>query len=278
MSYIGYRGEEMKYTVQIVGVGGQGVLLASNVLGNAAMSAGMKVMMSEVHGMAQRGGSVLSTVRIGDEVFSPLEAEGGADMIMGFEPAETVRSLHLGNKDTRILMNLDPVLPSMVAAGFEEYPDIQSLVDAVRSVNAHVYTIGATSIAIEAGKAVAANAVMIGAMAAVDGFPLSKQQLYDSLVSQVPAKFRDLNVDAFERGFNAVRHRCRTNRLSYPPRWKRFLLPSERRGSFQRVKPLTVLIFSILLLPIPVEQPAIAGIRSLSQSISHHGPDDSESW
>lgn len=194
----------MKYTVQIVGVGGQGVLLASNVLGTAAMDAGHRLIMSEVHGMAQRGGSVLSTVRFGDEVYSPLEAVGGADLIMGFEPVETVRSLQLGNKDTAILMNLDPVLPSMVAAGFDEYPEIDDLVDAVKAVNPHVVTIEATRIAIEAGKAVAANAVMIGAMAAMKDFPLSKQQLLDALVKSVPEKFRDLNVDAFERGYRAI--------------------------------------------------------------------------
>ncbi len=195
----------MKYTVQIVGVGGQGVLLASNVLGNAAMNAGYRLMMSEVHGMAQRGGSVLSTVRFGDEVFSPLEAVGGADLIMGFEPAETVRSLNLGNEDTVILMNVCPVLPSMVAAGFEEYPSVESLVDAVRSVSSHLVTIDATEIAIAAGKAVAANAVMIGAMAAMDGFPLSEEQLREALIAQVPEKFRDLNIDAFERGYKAVK-------------------------------------------------------------------------
>ncbi len=196
----------MKYTVQIVGVGGQGVLLASNVLGNAAMNAGYRLMMSEVHGMAQRGGSVLSTVRFGDEVFSPLEAVGGADLIMGFEPAETVRSLNLGNEDTVILMNVCPVLPSMVAAGFEQYPPpVQSLVDAVRSVSSHLVTIDATEIAIAAGKAVAANAVMIGAMAAMDGFPLSEEQLREALIAQVPEKFRDLNIDAFERGYKAVK-------------------------------------------------------------------------
>lgn len=196
----------MKYTVQIVGVGGQGVLLASNVLGTAAMNAGHRLMMSEVHGMAQRGGSVLSTVRFGDEVYSPLEAVGGADLIMGFEPVETVRSLQLGNRNTAILMNLDPVLPSMVAAGFDEYPRIDDLVDAVKAENDNVVTIEATSIAIEAGKAVAANAVMIGAMAAMKNFPLTKQQLLDALIESVPEKFRDLNIDAFERGYGAIAH------------------------------------------------------------------------
>lgn len=196
----------MKYTVQIVGVGGQGVLLASMVLGNAAMNAGYDVAMSEVHGMAQRGGSVLSTVRFGDGVVSPLEAEGCADLIMGFEPAETVRNLPLGNRDTTVLMNLDPVLPSMVAAGFENYPDIQDLIDSVKKVNGNLITLDASKIAIEAGKVVAANAVMIGAVAAADGFPLSKEVLLEALKAQVPPKFLDLNVKAFEMGYAAVKN------------------------------------------------------------------------
>ncbi len=194
----------MKYTVQIVGVGGQGVLLASMVLGNAAMDMGYKVAMSEVHGMAQRGGSVLSTLRFGDDVISPLEAAGCADLIMGFEPAETCRNLPLGNKDTLILMNLDPVLPSMVAAGFEEYPAIKDLTDAVLAVNSNLHTIDATKIAIEAGKAVAANAVMIGAVAGMKGFPIPKDVLLKNLMEQVPEKFKDLNAKAFEMGYAAI--------------------------------------------------------------------------
>jgi len=194
----------MKYTVQIVGVGGQGVLLASMVLGNASMEMGYKVAMSEVHGMAQRGGSVLSTLRFGDDVISPLEAVGSADLIMGFEPAETCRNLPLGNKDSVVLMNLDPVLPSMVAAGFEEYPDIDDLKDAVLKQNKNLFTIDATKIAIEAGKAVAANAVMIGAVAAMKGFPIPKDVLMKSLMDQVPEKFKDLNAKAFEMGYSAM--------------------------------------------------------------------------
>ena len=194
----------MKYTVQIVGVGGQGVLLASMVLGNAAMDMGYKVAMSEVHGMAQRGGSVLSTLRFGDDVISPLEAAGCADLIMGFEPAETCRNLPLGNKDTVVLMNLDPVLPSMVAAGFEEYPAIEDLKNAVLKANKNLYTLDATKIAIEAGKAVAANAVMIGAVAAMKGFPIPKDVLLKSLMDQVPEKFRGRNVKAFEMGYSSM--------------------------------------------------------------------------
>ena len=191
----------MKYTIQIVGVGGQGVLLASMVLGNAAMKSGYKVAMSEVHGMAQRGGSVLCTLRFGDDVISPLEAEGDADMIMGFEPVETCRYLSLGNKDTVVIMNLDPVYPSMVAAGMESYPEIDALIASARSQNQNVRTLEATSLAIEAGKAVAANAVMIGAVAGVKGFPLDMNVLRETLAENVPQKFLELNLKAFDLGF-----------------------------------------------------------------------------
>ena len=195
----------MKYSIQIVGVGGQGVLLASMVLGNAAMAAGYDVAMSEVHGMAQRGGSVLCTLRFGDGIISPLEAAGGADLLLGFEPAETCRNLGLCNKDTRIVMNLDPVYPSMVAAGFEKYPEVESLVEAATKLNDNILTIGATNLAVEAGKAVAANAVMIGAVAAVEGFPLSKELLLEKLKENVPPKFLELNTKAFDLGYEYMK-------------------------------------------------------------------------
>ena len=194
----------MKYSIQIVGVGGQGVLLASMVLGNAAMEAGYEVAMSEVHGMAQRGGSVLCTLRFGDGVISPLESVGGADLLMGFEPAETCRNVGLCNKDSQIVMNLDPVLPSMVAAGFEEYPKIDDLVRSIEKLTKNLRTIDATELAKQAGKAVAANAVMIGAVAAVKGFPLSKDLLRKTLAENVPQKFLDLNLKAFDLGYETM--------------------------------------------------------------------------
>ena len=198
----------MKYTIQIVGVGGQGVLLASMVLGNAAMAAGYDVAMSEVHGMAQRGGSVLCTLRFGEGIISPLEAAGGADLLLGFEPAETCRNIGLCNKDTKVVMNLDPVFPSMVAAGFETYPEVQSLVDAAMKLNSNILTIEATNLALEAGKAVAANAVMIGAVAAVEGFPLSKELLLEKLKENVPPKFLELNLKAFDLGYEYMRNKA----------------------------------------------------------------------
>ncbi|MCL2712306.1 MAG: indolepyruvate oxidoreductase subunit beta [Methanomassiliicoccaceae archaeon] len=195
----------MRYVIQIVGVGGQGVLLASMVLGNAAMNSSHNVAMSEVHGMAQRGGSVISTLRIGDDVISPLAYEGEADMILGFEPAETCRNITSGNKRTVVVMNMDPLYPSTVTAGLAQYPEISDIVAAVSKVTDKLITIEATSIAEKAGKAVAANAVMIGAAAAAEGFPISKDEVRRSLLDLVPEKFRELNEKAFDMGYKAVK-------------------------------------------------------------------------
>lgn len=196
----------MKYSIQLVGVGGQGVLLASAVLGNAAVAEGLEVAMSEVHGMAQRGGSVQSTVRLGHEIYSPLIPQGGADLLLGFEPAETLRNITSVNKDSYIITNTSPIVPISVSIGQGVYPPLEEILDALRSVNDHVVAIDATAKAIEAGKAITANAVLIGAIAAVKGFPLSKGRVLDALLEAVPAKAKDVNVRAFELGYLAVRN------------------------------------------------------------------------
>lgn len=195
----------MRYVIQIVGVGGQGVLLASMVLGTAAMKEGHNVAMSEVHGMAQRGGSVLSTLRMGEGIVSPLAMKGEADMILGFEPVETCRNLPLGNGSTAVVMNADPIYPSTVTAGLDSYPGPEDLLAAMKKVTKNIMTIDATSIAEKAGKAVAANAVMIGAAAAVKGFPLSRETVRSTLLDLVPEKFRELNAKAFDLGYDEMR-------------------------------------------------------------------------
>jgi indolepyruvate ferredoxin oxidoreductase beta subunit len=195
----------VKYNIQLVGVGGQGVLLASTVLGNAAVAEGLQVAMSEVHGMAQRGGSVLCSVRMGDEIFSPLIPMGSADILLGFEPVETCRALNTANKDSHIITNITPVVPISVSAGKETYPPINELLDAIRSVNGNLIALDATALAVQAGRAIAANSVLIGAISAVKGFPLSRERMLDSLLAIVPPKARDINVRAFELGYEKAR-------------------------------------------------------------------------
>ncbi len=193
----------MKYNIHLVGVGGQGVLLASTVIGSAAMKQGMEVTMSEVHGMAQRGGSVASSVRIGKGVLSPLIPKGGADLLMGFEPSETFKALSYANSGTRIITNIRPIYPIQVSLGQEQYPPVDSIIEAMRGASDHVVAIDATALAIEAGRAIAANSVLIGAVAAVDSFPLAKESMLASLLETLPEKHRNLNRKAFELGFQS---------------------------------------------------------------------------
>lgn len=195
----------MKYNIQLVGVGGQGVLLASAVLGNAAVVEGLEVAMSEVHGMAQRGGSVQCSVRMGREILSPLIPLGGADLLLGFEPVETCRSLNMINEDSHIVTNVTPVVPISVSVGQDKYPPVDEVLTAIRDVNPNLIAMDATALAVKAGKAITANSVLIGAISAVKGFPLSKDRMLESLLEVVPAKARDINVRAFELGYQEAR-------------------------------------------------------------------------
>lgn len=195
----------MKYNIQLVGVGGQGVLLASTVLGNAAVAEGLEVAMSEVHGMAQRGGSVLCSVRMGQDILSPLIPLGAADLLLGFEPVETCRALSSVNHDSQIVTSINPVVPISVSAGKDTYPKVEDILDAIRSVNPNIIALDATALAVKAGKAITANSVLIGAISAVKGFPLSRERMLASLLDIVPAKARDINVKAFELGFETTR-------------------------------------------------------------------------
>ncbi len=195
----------MKYNIQLVGVGGQGVLMASTVLGSAAVAEGLDVAMSEVHGMAQRGGSVQCSVRMGRDIVSPLIPLGAADLLLGFEPVETCRSLSMVNRDSHIITNVTPVVPISVSAGQDTYPAVDEVLSAIRAVNPNLIAMDATALAIKAGKAIAANSVLIGAISAVKGFPLSRDRMLDSLLQVVPAKAKDINVKAFELGFQESR-------------------------------------------------------------------------
>lgn len=194
----------MKYNLQIVGVGGQGILFTSMVLGTAAMDQGMEVAMSEVHGMAQRGGSVTSTVRFGDDVLSPLISRGGADLILGFEPIETYRSLQSANEDTYIVSNTHPIVPITVSLGAQQYPS-EKILSMIEELSSRALLIDATAVALEVGKAIVTNAVLIGAVASLKAFPLSRESLEEALLAIVPDKFGDLNTQAFAAGYEKAK-------------------------------------------------------------------------
>jgi indolepyruvate ferredoxin oxidoreductase beta subunit len=168
------------FNIVIAGVGGQGVLLASKVLAESALAGGMDVKQNEVHGMAQRGGSVISFVRIGKEVFSPVVVPGSADILISFEPLEALRYLHYLKPGGKLVYNKVTINPSTVAAGLASYPaDVEEQISR-GCANAH--GIDALSIAQEAGNAKAVNMVMVGAV--VKSLPLDAA-IVESVVREI---------------------------------------------------------------------------------------------
>ncbi len=196
----------MKINIQIVGVGGQGILTASKIIANAAIAEGLNIVMSEVHGMAQRGGVVESSVRIGD-VHSPIIGDGKADVILSFEPVEAYRALDKANGETKIVTNISPVVPFTVTIGQGKYPEVDVLIENMKKVTPHVYTFDAFSLARQAGTEKAANVVMLGALSALNILPISAEKMKETVKFTVPEKFRDVNMKAFDLGYDAVKEK-----------------------------------------------------------------------
>lgn len=183
--------------IMIVGVGGQGTLLASRILGNAVISEGYDVKVSEVHGMSQRGGSVVTYVKYGDKVFSPIIDRGEADMILAFEKLEAARALPYLKEGGAVILNDREIAPMPVITGAAEYPD--GLVADI-AAKAKVIAIDALSLSLEAGSAKAVNVVLIGVLARSSD--ISKEVWIQTIKDTVPAKFLELNLKAFELGYN----------------------------------------------------------------------------
>ncbi len=183
--------------IVIVGVGGQGVILISDVLGRAAVKAGMPVRGAETHGMAQRGGSVINHTRLGCR-FSPMVPSGSADVLLALEPAEALRFGHYLSRDGVALINTEPVLPVSVTMGKSVYPGLEDLVAPLREICKEVKTLDATSLARKAGTSPAMNVVMLGALSKYT--PIKEELLLDALCDVVPKKYLDANKRAFQIG------------------------------------------------------------------------------
>jgi len=192
-----------KTSIVLTGVGGEGVVTAANLLGKAAVKAKLNVFVSEIHGMAQRGGSVNCTVRIGN-VFGPLIASGTADAILSSEPVETLRYIQYSNKNTKIITSITPIIPFTVSVGMEKYPDT-SLVFKELSNYGELYKIDAVKIAQDSGSLVTKNIVLLGALAAFDILPFKSEILLETIIENVPLKYREMNKKAFEGGLKAIK-------------------------------------------------------------------------
>ena len=181
----------------IVGVGGQGTLLASRLLGNAMMQLGHDVKVSEVHGMSQRGGSVVTYVRYGKHVYSPIIDEGGADIILAFEQLEAARFLPYLKQGGTVITNSQKIDPMPVVTGAAQYPE--GLLNKIRALGVKVLSMDALALAEQAGSAKAVNVVLIGAMAKALGY--GRSLWLEALRSTVPQKFLALNEKAFDLGY-----------------------------------------------------------------------------
>jgi indolepyruvate ferredoxin oxidoreductase beta subunit len=191
------------YRVYLTGVGGQGTLLATNVLAEAAIQAGYEAVTSEVHGMAQRGGIVESTVMIG-HIGSPIISDGEADVLLGFEPVETYRAMRKCSADSVVVSNTVPIMPYSVAIGKGDYPNVDRMLDSIRKRVKKLFTVNAQGLAKQAGSVLATNIVMLGALAKSEALPVTKEAFEETIRTKTKKQFVEMNLQAFELGFSAL--------------------------------------------------------------------------
>ena len=187
----------------IVAVGGQGNLLATKVLGEAALAKDIPVRMSEIHGMAQRGGVVESAMVFGDAM-SPIVSNGTADVLVGFEPCETLRALNKCNKNTVVITNTSPIQPFTVTTGQGVYPDIKVLQELIRNKTKQLIAMNAVDLAKQAGNTMAVNMVLLGALIRTGILPLSVEDITGAIRTKTRKDFRGTNLAAFKLGFEYV--------------------------------------------------------------------------
>ncbi len=188
-------------SVMIVGVGGQGTLLTSRLLGNVMLSQGYDVKVSEVHGMSQRGGSVVTYVRYGQEIASPIITQGQADMILAFEQLEAARWLPYLKEGGDLIVNTQQIDPMPVVTGVAEYPT--DVMEQLEKQPIRLTALDALSLAEQAGSVKAVNVVLVGVMAKRTDMP--KEVWLEAVKQTVPPKFLDLNLKAFELGYEAAK-------------------------------------------------------------------------
>ncbi len=187
----------MTKNIMIVGVGGQGTLLASRILGNLCTNLGYEVKVSEVHGMSQRGGSVVTYVKYGDSVYSPIIDKGEADIVLAFELLEAYRAMPYVKKGGKMILNSQKINPMPVITGAAEYPaDIEQKISACVDVT----SLDALELAKQAGTIKAVNVVLIGVMAKNTDIPYDKW--IETIKTTVPEKFLEVNLKAFDLGYN----------------------------------------------------------------------------
>jgi len=197
--------EIKKYNLLNVGVGGQGVIRAVQILSHAALLDGYKVRTAETHGMAQRGGSVASYFRFGSEVEGPLIPRGLTDVIMAFEASEAIRNFNYAGPNTYFFINRELIIPPMIHQLGMEYPTIEEIQTFLNNVSLNIHFIDANELAIQAGNLQTMNVVMLGVLVGSGQIPISKETMLSAMMKFVPEKAKEVNKIAFNLGLEKGR-------------------------------------------------------------------------
>lgn len=194
-----------EFNVVLAGVGGQGILVAAEILGAAALLDGLNARVSEIHGMAQRGGAVVSNVRIGRDVFAPTVLDGKADVLLGFEPLETLRNLRLTSEKTLTIMGDEEIPPLELSLKNVEYPSLEQIMEKIRIFTKNVIIVESKKLAAKAGSPLTQNIVLIGALAATEKIPIKTGSILEALRELLSSKHLEINLKAFKLGYEYVK-------------------------------------------------------------------------
>jgi indolepyruvate ferredoxin oxidoreductase beta subunit len=188
----------------ICGVGGQGVVVVSELLGNAAVRGKVAVKGSEVLGMAQRGGSVFSNLRLGGDVVAPMTPEGKCDVLIAVEPSEALRNIQYLAKNSVVVLNTTTVLPYTVYLGKSGYPAQDEIIKKLKEVTDRIITLDASGLAKQAGSLQSANVVMLGALFGTGLIPVKEETAKEAILARFKAKVGEINIKAFDLGYEYV--------------------------------------------------------------------------
>ena len=214
--------------ILIAGVGGQGNLLASEIISWASVREGFKIRVADIFGAAQRGGAVTSHIRIGKEVYNPVMPRGSAHILLGFEPVECLRAAGFLRSDCTAIINTRMIVPSSVTLGQASYPAMDEITELIGKLVRKIVTLDAASLALKAGDALMVNIVMVGALAGTGATPIHKETFTEAISNLVPSGTEQNNRKAFNLGFEEVQEKLKKSpieaRTSYPA------LPSGKTG------------------------------------------------
>jgi len=194
------------FNVIVGGVGGQGNVLASQILGEMLVSQGYVITIGETYGASQRGGAVMSHLRIStQDQFSPLIPEGQCDLLIALEPVEGLRILdHYGNPRVVALLNTRPIQPMDVISGNTTYPEVSKVIAKIKELSRRVWTLNATELALEMGDPIFSNIIMLGALCAIEVLPIHRQGFELAIKDLLPSRTLNENMKAFDKGREVV--------------------------------------------------------------------------